>query len=72
MSDQVLIGELKKRRAKVLELLKLTPDDHRFGLVIAKIDEEIEKAEGKQKSDFRVQWEEWETRRTPPRNKHII
>jgi hypothetical protein len=45
MSDEILIGELTKRRAEVFEMLKLLPDDHRLGLVIAQIDEEISRLE---------------------------
>jgi len=44
-ADIRLVGELKKRRAEVFEMLKLLPDDHRFGLVIAQIDEEISRLE---------------------------
>jgi hypothetical protein len=52
MSDEILIGELKKRRAEVFEILKLLPDDHRFGLVVAQLDEEI----------LRLEMEAWKDR----------
>jgi len=57
MSDEVLLGELKMRRGEVLEMLKLAPDDHRFGLVIAKMDEEIKRLEQIRNPSLREDWE---------------
>lgn len=42
--DEVLLGELQKRRAEVLEMLKLVPDDERSLGILRKLDEEIENA----------------------------
>jgi len=59
MSEQVLLGELKKRRGEVLEMLKLTNNDHRFGLVIAKIDEEIKRLEENRSSSLSEEWKQY-------------
>ena len=57
MSDEVLLGELKMRRGEVLEMLKLAPDDHLFGLVIAKMDDEIKRLEQTRIPSLREDWE---------------
>ena len=53
MSDEVLLGELRKRRGEVVEMLKEVPNNEQFEFILRELDERIAKLE-------RSRWDSYE------------